>query len=443
MTSGPFASRWVAWVPILLAVTACRPVQTPVPTPIPSPTPTRLLLPAEAPSVKTPTPTRTPPPVYTPTPLTPTLSPPAQPLVIRSIRMVDPDTGWAVGEIGTDGVAHILRTTDGGETWRDVSPESLNVHEANTEFLDAEAAWVWELHGGGAWRTLDGGQSWIPLPDLGSVSWRGWMWYHDRQHGWKLEVRERGLDSWHYDFYSFATTQDGGQTWEETNPPPGFGIASMAFLDARTAWVVRANYGDFDEVMINLQVPFSVHTTFDAGRSWTSRIVPLPPETRTFEYIVDEYPLGAVLDEVGHCGLLAPAYSSVAIWKLSLNCESQSWLYTTANQGKTWIISPIPAGVEVDLEFVDPLTGWLFVRDSLELSHGYLYRTTDGGQSWTPPKRVGWADADLRFLDAQTGWAVAWACPEDGCDHYPYSTELVKTTDGGQTWELIEPQLAP
>jgi photosystem II stability/assembly factor-like uncharacterized protein len=45
-------------------------------------------------------------------------------------------------------------------------------------------------------------------------------------------------------------------------------------------------------------------------------------------------------------------------------------------------------------------------------------------------------------VDEQIGWAVASSCPEEFCYWYEYVTALVKTTDGGQTWRMIEPQLA-
>ena len=151
---------------------------------------------------------------------------------------------------------------------------------------------------------------------------------------------------------------------------------------------------------------------------------------------------GPYLGGVGNCDFVSPVYSSTAIWKLALTCEDQSWMYTTANQGKTWIISPMPAGLEADIQFINPTIGWLALRDHLSQSQGHLYQTTNGGQSWTLLRRSGWTGAQLDFLDAHTGWAAAcsdaWYCYQDEARH-----ALVKTTDGDQTWQIIEPQLAP
>jgi photosystem II stability/assembly factor-like uncharacterized protein len=80
----------------------------------------------------------------------------------------------------------------------------------------------------------------------------------------------------------------------------------------------------------------------------------------------------------------------------------------------------------------------LALRDRLSHSQGHLYQTTNGGQSWTLLKRTGWTGVQLNFLDAKTGWAVAcsdaWSCYQDDARH-----ALVKTTDGGQSWQVLEP----
>jgi len=84
----------------------------------------------------------------------------------------------------------------------------------------------------------------------------------------------------------------------------------------------------------------------------------------------------------------------------------------------------------------------LALRDRLSHSQGHLYQTTNGGQSWTLLKRTGWTSVQLNFLDAKTGWAVAcsdaWSCYQDDARH-----ALVKTTDGGQSWQVLEPRLTP
>jgi photosystem II stability/assembly factor-like uncharacterized protein len=116
-------------------------------------------------------------------------------------------------------------------------------------------------------------------------------------------------------------------------------------------------------------------------------------------------------------------------------------MYTSASQGKTWIISDMPAGLGADIDFIDASTGWVLIGDPYESPEGHFYQTTDGGQSWTLLKRTGWTDAHLSFADAQTGWAVA--CTEGYCYQRDTQQALITTIDGGQTWQVIEPQLVP
>jgi len=75
------------------------------------------------------------------------------------------------------------------------------------------------------------------------------------------------------------------------------------------------------------------------------------------------------------------------------------------------------------LIFLDEQEGWAFGRD--------YYKTTDGGLSWVVVKTVNW-DGQFSFVDSLNGWAVARNLDE---------IALVKTVDGGQTWQIIEPTI--
>ena len=213
----------------------------------------------------------------------------------------------------------------------------------------------------------------------------------------------------------------------------------MAYPEAQTAWAVRAGFAKTDYGFPNLGVPFRLATTFDGGSTWTLRQFPLPAEAELYER-PDE---GTYLGGVGNCEFVSPAYSTFAIWKVALTCELGSWLYTTANQGKTWIISSMPAGVFADIHFANPTMGWLHVADSEDDRQGILYRTTNGGQSWSLIKRTGWSGLRMSFLDERVGWAVASGCPVQFCAWFEFVTALVKTTDGGETWQEVEFEISP
>jgi photosystem II stability/assembly factor-like uncharacterized protein len=344
--------------------------------------------------------------------------------------MMDSTIGWAVADVGSEEVTHILRTADGGAIWQDVTPADADM--SGSFFLDSQLAWAWSS--GLAWRTQDGGASWTDVGDYGLQPDLGFV---DRQHGWRLDAEYWGLSFVQVDIVSFSTTQDGGMTWHEMTPPPDRGSVFMAFPGAQTAWAVRAGFAKTIENVPNLIVPFHIQRTLDGGVTWTTQEMPLPPETSEAERPSE----GTYLGGVGNCNFVSPVYSSTAIWKLALTCQDHSWMYTSATQGNTWIISDMPAGLGADIDFIDASTGWVLIGDPYENPEGHLYQTTDGGQSWTLLKRTAWTDARLSFVDAQTGWAVA--CTEGYC-YQPHAQQaLIKTTDGGQTWQMLEWQFSP
>lgn len=64
---------------------------------------------------------------------------------------------------------------------------------------------------------------------------------------------------------------------------------------------------------------------------------------------------------------------------------------------------------------------------------GTIIRTTDGGESWSILNTgVTTAIYDVFFLNRNLGWAVTF--PFD----MPYFTRILKTTDQGDTWEIIQ-----
>lgn len=362
--------------------------------------------------------------------------------------------GWAVAQLQPEAAKRVLRTTDGGATWGDVSPAPLpgSGDDIPAYFLDSGSAWVWHSSQVGLWRTTDGGESWESVGDVGwtpSVNEIG-VGFADNEHGWKLLGSVTGMSYRGFHIESFATTQDGGETWQETSPPPGDpDYVYAAFPSGTKAWMIRVRTASSDYGESNLDLPIYVHSTSDGGGSWVSYAVPLPPGTTSVKY-----GSGSYLGGVGRCKFISPAYSSTSVWKMALSCEEEGWrgltpeheyhgwLYTTATRGKTWIISALPPGGEpMDIQFVDSKVGWLYLRDPLDDSQGRLYQTTNGGESWSQVKSSGWTDVRLDFLDSEIGWAVATRCANEACARDELLRALVKTGDGGRTWQLVQPAL--
>ena len=152
-------------------------------------------------------PTRQPPtePVASPTmqPTVPT-QPPPEPAptdletAFVAVHMLDASAGWAIA--GANGeLQHILFTSDGGSTWRDVTtPQASQTNEpffgtVEASFVSAETAWVTYYDQDlylGALRLLhsgNGGRSWEPTAEIQLLSYAEFyapsLWFADDRSG--------------------------------------------------------------------------------------------------------------------------------------------------------------------------------------------------------------------------------------------------------------------
>ncbi len=397
------------------------------PTPPPPPTST---LPPDAPPAPPTPPTGAPGEPTFPPPTESSAPYPLDPgdsVVIHTIKMITTSTGWALGGVG-DQPNLVLRTTDGGYTWKIVRHFPLNTNEAQTrgqigfvgEFLDAQRAWVaidspdyapgtvW------IWRTTNGGQTWSVSDSLFLGKYYDYYYptirFADAQNGWFLaEFLGVGAGS-HWDHSLFRTT-DGGATWSEV-PFSRYNTTGMAFANADTGWITEERTGPYAEPILPI-----VLVTGDGGRNWQTLELPEPPDNP------------GLFSRYRFCASYSPTLFSPSSGALVVECfdtayseEKEKYIYTTSNGGQTWQSYPYPGG---ELQFSSPGVGWALGRD--------IYKTQDGGQTWTQVKTVFW-DGQFSFVNDQTAWAVARTDEE---------IALVYTTDGGLTWDLITPTIAP
>ncbi|MEW6207891.1 MAG: YCF48-related protein [Acidobacteriota bacterium] len=101
-------------------------------------------------------------------------------------------------------------------------------------------------------------------------------------------------------------------------------------------------------------------------------------------------------------------------------------IYATSDGGLSW--QPVAATPEVlaSIFFVSPQRGWVAGYA------GRIERTDDGGRTWKPQRveRQGEVINSIFFIDEHRGWAAGGAAGAGGL--------LLRTTNGGETWEQIE-----
>jgi photosystem II stability/assembly factor-like uncharacterized protein len=366
---------------------------------------------------------------------------PSQPLeIFDRIHMRDENQGWAVGGTRADW-SHILFTGDGGHSWVDVTPPAKAPSGAQrvglaAAFLDESNAWVvfndlfLSEHPGAplqVWHTLDGGKTWQPskpleLHDGGAFLVSG-ISFADREAGWLLVAigsRENLAPS------ALFRTVDGGKTWERmAYDLEGDGHLLdtrfeklITFADRSTGMVVP-DVGDPDPYLL---------WSDDGGLTWERRDLPVPDWYPRFFEIFDFSPGCLTIDAE-----LISASTAFALVECPKPEGPSLALYQTMDGGQTWDVARVPEDgySRWGIQFHDPQAGWLFGPT--------IYQTSDGGGSWMKVKEVSWDSAYFDFLDPLQGWAVA----VDNVDRGWMETALVRTENGGQTWQEVNPALVP
>ncbi|MGW6566572.1 WD40/YVTN/BNR-like repeat-containing protein [Streptomyces sp. NPDC054975] len=124
----------------------------------------------------------------------------------RGLAAVDRRTAWAAGSKGT-----VLRTTDGGRSWRNVSPPGAGELELrDVEAFDARRAVVLAIGEGEASRVLrteDGGATWTEsFRNTDPRAFYDCMTFFDQRHGLAMSDPVDGK-------FRILSTRDGGRSW--------------------------------------------------------------------------------------------------------------------------------------------------------------------------------------------------------------------------------------
>ncbi|MDH2392838.1 oxidoreductase [Streptomyces sp. HNM0663] len=124
----------------------------------------------------------------------------------RGLAPVSRGVAWVAGSRGT-----VLRTDDGGRSWRDVSPpDAEDLEFRDVEAFDRRRAVVLAIGEGDASRILrtdDGGATWTEsFRNADSRAFYDCMTFFDRRHGLAMSDPVDGR-------YRILSTRDGGRSW--------------------------------------------------------------------------------------------------------------------------------------------------------------------------------------------------------------------------------------
>jgi photosystem II stability/assembly factor-like uncharacterized protein len=321
--------------------------------------------------------------------------------------MLDANNGWALT------ASSILKTTDGGVHWKDVTPANAGLNQdALGDFLNGQYAWIAvpppqqeEGPGIAILRTSNGGQSWQsskvndPLVSIIDVPH-----FLNAQEGW-LEASSTpgaghaGSDIWH--------STDGGQTWTKlaSNGSSSSGLAlgyvtGISFQNAQTG-IATGNRGAGGD---NTQPAVAI--THDGGKTWQMESLP---------HLLGGY-------SVNMNNTQPPVFFGNTVFlpvNVSTNNGDLLVLYRSNTGGSSWFQTGV-AHISANNAYVlDATHAW-----ATDSQSGLLYSTTNGGNTWTATSNTASHLKALSFVNSSTGWGVT-------------SNTLMHTTDGGKSWQKI------
>jgi len=333
--------------------------------------------------------------------------------------MLSEAQGW-----GVDGRA-ILKTSDGGATWINVTPPNFPADFAfqGGAFLSAKTAWVpygWicakgycqSASGvGGVLRTTDGGKTWkataIGSPN-GQPVITSSIDFINPDDGWLMAGHGGAAGSEAVDVYR---TTDGGATWSRVSGasftsnapagslPVGGDKNGIVFADARTGWVT----GDAPANGVA-----DVYRTTDGGLTWHHQTLPSPA--------------GEDLSKA-ELGVSLPQFFTSRDGVMIVNA-SQTIIYSTSDGGASWHPAVVVRHRSLaNVQFVSPNVAWAF-----DPNMRVWVRTLDGGTTWgdvaLPPAAAG---GELDLVNPKV--VFVWQGGGGGA--------FWRTTDGGHSWSRI------
>ncbi len=409
----------------------------------------------------------------TPTPVEPTLPPLMPKVQLEALTLYNESTGWALQSFLTPSTAghyydverKVLRTVQGFQGWRDVSPppfqEKTELRKAF--FLDENTAVAifyrnfmpyqadTELTGV---RTTDGGHTWQVGETMHfscCLRQTVQMEMLDADHGWMFAEDDGAMGT---ASLSFFRTADGGLHWEKVYDSND----QMQIDSQKTMFAIANPFGNSGFALIDMTTALyatgRLFRSEDGGKNWRQTSIPIPPATSDLE------------TQAGQ-GKYEPFVATPQFWTkqngvmigryytelqippaIPTGLPVSEFLYYTQDGGKTWTFSQAPARTGSPF-FLDSKMGWYLGKNGPDPTKStQIYQTTDGGQTWAQilsdcPVPLG---SEIHFIDAQMGYALMSGSSYD----YLFDARAGKmlphyffTHDGGHTWEQVELGVTP
>jgi photosystem II stability/assembly factor-like uncharacterized protein len=353
---------------------------------------------------------------------------------LREIHMLTARAGWALAY--RSNFPRILRTTSGGESWQDVTPNPISEDQWQCEFPNPKTAWLSTTSG--LSRTTNGGKTWTnaAAPKFYFSDGAQCRWL-DAHRGVACEA-DFGAGNAYYNFFD---TRDGGLTWQPVMiiPPAAYADRSarpgtihlcnlccdrIGYYPPGKVIIVAGDMGDeAPKGVVRLRLSRDL-------KSWRDLRLPLPEKFRR--------------------GLVEPSTpvffdQQRALLPVQILAETNDFpgfsallFYATEDGGETWAARTAPPGLRNSGYHLAMVSA----RDIFVCDDNGLLASHDGARTWRvfkPNIDFGRRDSrryvsQLDFADATHGWIVI----ADSTRIYPDSEFfLYRTTNGGKTWREL------
>lgn len=247
---------------------------------------------------------------------------------------------------------------------------------------------------------------------------------------------------------TIMTSDDGGESWQFSFNPAGkvndYDCKFVCFINKTTGFIAGSNesllktidggitwqerystnteYNFFEEIeFVNDSTGFAIGyqgslvKTTDQGDNW------LPAETGTDYYLASiEF-----FDELN--GMIACIGNSI----------EDGQVLVTSDGGTTWELQANPSGIPVDFVIRDihKLNNNIILTSAIPKNGNtiHIFKSTDNGLTWTDKFSLP-GTYNLKFASFDPLNCVA------GGNGWEYKCRLVKTSDGGESWEVTTPE---